>query len=72
MKQIGYLYLALLAFLVDVVALFASYLVLPDLVPVMQQKGGTSALILGGAFLLFVAGVPVSRLLQPPPHDETM
>ena len=72
MKQIGYLYLALLAFLVDVVALFASYLVLPDLVPVMQQKGGTSALILGGAFLLFVAGVFVFRKLQPTPHGEAM
>ena len=72
MKQIGYLYLALLAFIVDVVAFAATHLVLPALVPVMQQKGGTSALILGGAFLLFVAGVFVFRRMQPTPHGEEM
>jgi hypothetical protein len=72
MKQIGYLYLALMAFLVDVVTFAASHLVLPALVPVMQQKGGTSALVLGGAFLLFVAGVFVFRKMQTTPHgDET-
>lgn len=70
MKQIGYLYLALLAFVVDVVAFAATTLVLPALTPVMQQKGGMSALILGGAFLLFVAGVYVFRKLAPTPHGD--
>jgi len=72
MKQIGYLYLALLAFIVDVAAFAATYLVLPALAPVMQQKGGTSTLILSGAFLLFVAGVFVFRRLRPTPHGEAM
>ena len=72
MKQIGYLYLALLAFLVDVAAFAASYLIFPALVPVMQQKGGTSTLILGGAFLLFVAGVFGFRRMKPTPHGEEM
>jgi hypothetical protein len=67
MKQINYLFLALLAFAVDALAFAATHLVLPWLVPIMQEPGGTSALSIGGAFLLFIAGVFVFRRMKATP-----
>jgi hypothetical protein len=67
MKQINYLFLTLLAFLVDAATFAATHLVLPWLVPIMEQQGGTSTLILVGAFLLFVVGVFIFRRLEATP-----
>ncbi|CUS05016.2 membrane protein of unknown function [Candidatus Promineifilum breve] len=67
MKQINYLFLTLLAFVVDAATFAATHLVLPWLGPIMQAPGGRGALILVAAFLLFVAGVFVFRRLEPTP-----
>lgn len=71
MKQVNYLYLAFLAFVVDTVAFVATQFVLPWLVPIMQEPGGTSALIASGAFLLFVSGVFVFRKMKATPSGIT-
>lgn len=68
MKQIHYLFLTLLAFLVDALTFAATHLVLPWLVPIMQKPGGIGALILVGAFLFFVFGVFVFRRLEATPN----
>lgn len=67
MKQINYLYLALLAFVVDAVTFVASQFVLPGLVPLMQKTGGTSAIVLGGTFILFITGVFLFRRMKATP-----
>lgn len=71
MKQIHYLFLTLLAFAVDAVTFAATHLVLPWLVPIMQEPGGVGALILVLSFLLFVGGVFVFRRLEATPNGTS-
>ena len=68
MKQISFLYLTLLAFLVDAGAFAASQVAMPWLVSKMENLGGRSALVLVGAFLLFIAGVYVIRRMAITDH----
>jgi len=65
MKSINYLYLALLAIVIDALTFVASYVLLPRLAPIMATIGGWGALMVGGVFLLFVIGVFLIRRLTP-------
>jgi hypothetical protein len=70
MKSINYLFLALLAFVVDAVAFATVALLLPRFVLILREPGGLGALLVIGAFLLFVAGVFVARRMKPTPSGR--
>lgn len=70
MKSINYLFPAIMALLVDVVTFLALLLFLPRLTSIMADLGGLSALLVGGAFLLFVVGVFLIRRLTPTPRGN--
>lgn len=70
MQQIRPLYLALMAFLVDATAFAACFLIMPGLAARLMDIRGANALLMGGTFLLFCAGVYAFRLLKPAPSGS--
>lgn len=67
MKQINFLYLALLALFVDIAVFVSSQFAFPSLVPKLQSPAGLNALLVSGTFLLFIVGVFIFRRMKATP-----
>ena len=65
MKQSNYFAFGLLAVGVDAVTLIVGFLTLPQLVARMEDPNGWNALLLSGAFILFITGVFMIRRMIP-------
>lgn len=67
MKQSNPLAFGLLAVGVDAAILIAALLFLPQLITRLRDPGGWNALLVSGAFLLFIIGIFIIRRMKPTP-----